>query len=218
MEINGNYSSVPNVTEKSIYGDTAQSADQLKVDFLKMLTAQLEYQDPMKPVENAEFTAQLAQFSSLGEQQKSNTLLAQLITAQSGNQLNQVVGYIGKQVVFDGDKTAAVNGKATARFKMEKDGDVEINLYDDNNQIVGSAVQHFSKGDQNYQFNDESLADGNYRFTASLRDGTGGAIAAKTYESGEVTGVVNGDSGIELEVNGHTLTLANIHRVEQLTS
>ncbi|MBF0380261.1 MAG: hypothetical protein HQL69_04535 [Magnetococcales bacterium] len=218
MEINANYSSIPTVTEDSIFAEDGQDADQLRIDFLKMLTAQLEYQDPMDPVENTEFTAQMAQFSSLGEQQKSNALLEQLISSQNGNQLNQVVSYIGKNVVFEGDKTVATDGQATTRFKMEAEGDVEISLYDSNNQFVASAVQHFGKGDQSYQFSDAALADGNYRFTVAVQDDNGGSIVAKTYEAGEVTGVVNGDSGVELEVNGHTLSFADIRRVEQLTS
>jgi flagellar basal-body rod modification protein FlgD len=218
MEINTNYSSVPNVAEESIFGDESQDADQLRIDFLKMLTAQLEYQDPMDPVENTEFTAQMAQFSSLGEQQKGNALLEQLISAQNGNQLNQVVSYIGKSVVFEGDKTIAQDGAATTRFKMEEEGDVEISLYNDNNQFVTSAVGHFGKGDQSFQFSDAALADGNYKFTVAVQDGSGGSIVAKTYEAGEVTGVVNSDSGVELEVNGRTLSFTDIRRVEQQTS
>jgi flagellar basal-body rod modification protein FlgD len=217
MEVNGNYSSIPVVAEESVFADNSKDADQLRVDFLKMLTAQLEYQDPMDPVENTEFTAQMAQFSSLGEQQKGNELLQQLISAQSTNQLNQVVSYIGNQVVFDGDKTTAANGKATARFKMEEAGVAEVKLYDQNGQFVRSATGSFSKGDQSFQFDDEALADGNYSFTVSAQGSGGGAIKAKTYESGQVTGVVNGESGVQLEVNGHTLSLADVYRVEQQT-
>ena len=218
MEINTNYSSVPNVAEESVFGSESQDADQLRIDFLKMLTAQLEYQDPMDPVENTEFTAQMAQFSSLGEQQKSNTLLEQLISSQNGNQLNQVVSYIGKNVVFEGDKTTATDGQATTRFKMEEEGDIEISLYDDNNQFVQSALQHFGKGDQSFQFNDAALADGNYTFTAEVQSSSGSSVVAKTYEAGEVTGVVNGDAGVKLEVNGRTLSFADIRRVEQQSS
>ena len=218
MEINGNYGNVPTVNEKSIYADDSKDADQLQIDFLTMLTAQLEYQDPMDPVENTEFTAQMAQFSSLSEQQKGNELLQELISSQNVNQLNQVVSYIGNQVVFEGNKTTSTNGQATTRFKMPEAGTAEISLYDQGGNYVDSVTQSFSKGDQSYQFNDDSMADGQYTFSVSMLQEGGGVVAAKTYESGKVTGVVNGDTGVQLEVNGSTISLDNVHRVEQQTS
>jgi flagellar basal-body rod modification protein FlgD len=218
MEVNGNYSNIPTVVEESQFADTSENADQLRMDFLKMLTAQLEYQDPMDPVENTEFTAQMAQFSSLGEQQKGNELLQQLINSQSTNQLNQVVSYIGNQVVYEGDKATAENGSLSARFKMGEPGVADIKLYDENGEFVQTATQAFGAGDQSYTFADEALADGSYSFTVQVRQDGGGSIAAKTYEAGKVTGVINGDAGVELEVNGHTVSLSDVHRVEQRAS
>ena len=101
---------------------------------------------------------------------------------------------------------------------MEEEGDVEISLYDEHNKFVTSATGHFGKGDQSFQFSDAALADGNYKFTVGVQDGNGSSIVAKTYEAGEVTGVVNSDSGVELEVNGRTLSFTDIRRVEQQTS
>lgn len=218
MEVNGNYGNVPTTNEKSIYADDSKDADQMQIDFLTMLTAQLEYQDPMDPVENTEFTAQMAQFSSLSEQQKGNELLQELISSQNVNQLNQVVSYIGNQVVFEGNKTTSTNGQATTRFEMPEAGTAEISLYDQNGQYVDKVTRDFGKGDQSFQFNDETLADGQYTFSVSVLQEGGGVAAAKSYESGKVTGVVNGDDGVQLEVNGSSISLSNIHRVEQQTS
>ena len=218
MEINQSYGSVPTSQEDSIYAQEDDSAEQLRIDFLKMLTAQLEYQDPMDPVENTEFTAQMAQFSSLGEQQKGNELLEQLVAAQNGGQLNDVVSYIGKKAVFAGDHAIASNGKVETRFNMESAGVADIKLYDESGQFVTSSSQAFNKGDQSFTFEDESLADGSYKFAVSIRGEDDSSIAAKTYEAGEVTGAINGSSGVQVEVNGKTISLADIHRVEQITS
>jgi flagellar basal-body rod modification protein FlgD len=218
MEINGNYGNIPTATDESKYTDTSEDAEQLRIDFLKMLTAQLEYQDPMEPVENTEFTAQMAQFSSLGEQQKGNELLQQLISSQNVNQLNQAVSYIGNQVVVEGNKTTAADGKATTRFNMNDGGVADINLYDQNGLLVQSATKSFGGGDQTFEFSDAALADGQYTFSVSIRDDAGGSVEAKTFESGTVTGAINGDSGIQLEVNGRTVTIADVRRVEQQTS
>jgi flagellar basal-body rod modification protein FlgD len=65
-----------------------------KDDFMQLLVAQLKNQDPMKPMEDKEFIAQLAQFSSLEATEKLNTQLDELLGSQS---LVQAATLIGKQ-------------------------------------------------------------------------------------------------------------------------
>src|SRR6188768_346376 len=64
-------------------------------DFLKILLTQLSYQDPLKPMDNQEFMAQIAQFTSLEQTQQLNEKLDQLITNQAAL---QSVGLIGRTV------------------------------------------------------------------------------------------------------------------------
>lgn len=64
-------------------------------DFLKILLTQLTYQDPLKPVDNQQFMAQMAQFTSLQQTQQLNEKISTLI----GNQAAlQSVGLIGRTV------------------------------------------------------------------------------------------------------------------------
>lgn len=64
-------------------------------DFLKILTTQLSYQDPLKPMDNQQFMAQMAQFTTLQQTQEMNEKLGILL----GNQAAlQSVGLIGRQV------------------------------------------------------------------------------------------------------------------------
>jgi len=64
-------------------------------EFLKILLTQLNYQDPMKPMDNQEFMAQMAQFSSLQQTQQLNKNIEQLISNQASL---QSVGLIGRTV------------------------------------------------------------------------------------------------------------------------
>ncbi len=64
-------------------------------DFLRILTTQLNNQDPLKPMDNAAFVAQLAQFSALEEAQQTNDKLDTLLNIQSAS---QSIGLIGKTV------------------------------------------------------------------------------------------------------------------------
>ncbi len=74
-------------------------------DFLKVLLTQLTYQDPMKPMDNQQFMAQLAQFSTLQQTQQLNTNIETLISNQSAL---QSVGLIGRTVDISTD-----NGNVT---------------------------------------------------------------------------------------------------------
>lgn len=73
----------------------AQSSDIGIEDFLKILTAQLNSQDPLKPVDNAEFVAQIAQFASLEQTRQLNDTASSILTTQSSV---QSVGLLGKTV------------------------------------------------------------------------------------------------------------------------
>ncbi|HEX7650899.1 MAG TPA: flagellar hook capping FlgD N-terminal domain-containing protein [Noviherbaspirillum sp.] len=64
-------------------------------DFLKILTSQLNNQDPLKPVDNQEFIAQIAQFTTLEQSRQLNDKISQLLTQQS---TTQSVGMLGKTV------------------------------------------------------------------------------------------------------------------------
>jgi len=74
----------------------ASSATNLSIqDFLRILTAQLNNQDPLKPMDNQEFLAQLAQFTSLQQTQQMNEKLDSLLSIQAAT---QSVGLIGRTV------------------------------------------------------------------------------------------------------------------------
>ena len=75
-----------------------------KDDFLKLLVTQMQYQDPSKPMENTDFIAQMAQFTSL--EQMNN-----LVTA---TQMTQATAYLGKTVAWENDKGEISTGKVSS--------------------------------------------------------------------------------------------------------
>lgn len=72
---------------------TAQNAFGLEFEsLLRIILTQLTYQDPLKPLENAEFVSQLAQFSQLQQTQSLNDQLTNLLAAQSATQATSLLG------------------------------------------------------------------------------------------------------------------------------
>jgi len=67
-----------------------------KDDFLKLLIAQLTHQDPMNPLEDKDFIAQMAQFSTLEQMTNMNTNVENLAALTRGN----AVSYIGRTITF----------------------------------------------------------------------------------------------------------------------
>jgi len=80
-------------------GQTKQPGALDKDDFLKLLITQLKHQDPVNPVDDKEFIAQLAQFSSLEQMQNLNTNLTDMMLAQQKlSALGQAMQMIGREV------------------------------------------------------------------------------------------------------------------------
>jgi flagellar basal-body rod modification protein FlgD len=70
-------------------------------DFLNILLTQLTYQDPLKPMDNKEFMAQLAQFTTLGQTQELNEKIGALLSTQASM---QSIGLLGRTVNFTMDQ------------------------------------------------------------------------------------------------------------------
>lgn len=82
--------------------------------FLQMLTTQARYQDPLEPIDSSEYAAQLAQFSMVEQQVKSNELLTALSTQLGAGTMAQMAGWIGMDarstapVAFDGQPITVI--------------------------------------------------------------------------------------------------------------
>jgi len=74
-------------------------------DFLKILTTQLSYQDPLKPLDNQEFMAQMAQFTTLEQTRTLNTNVETLLTIQSATQSIGLIGRTVEVATTDGGTT-----------------------------------------------------------------------------------------------------------------
>ena len=90
-----------------------------KDDFLQLLITQLRYQDPTSPVDDKEFIAQLAQFSSLEQMQNLNdTMLTMMESQQKLTALSQATAMIGKMVEIYSEDGESLFGRVTGvQFK-----------------------------------------------------------------------------------------------------
>jgi flagellar basal-body rod modification protein FlgD len=83
-------------------------------DFLKILLTQLTFQDPLKPMDNQEFIAQMAQFTNLEQTRQANERLDALLTIQAAT---QSIGLIGKTVEVSTSSGTKVGTVTTVTFQ-----------------------------------------------------------------------------------------------------
>jgi len=99
------------ISTVSSTGSALQGNSMGMEDFMKILLTQLTYQDPLKPMDNQEFMAQMAQFTSLEQTQQLNEKMSLLVANQAAL---QSVGLIGRTVDLTVGEGASLSGTVTA--------------------------------------------------------------------------------------------------------
>ena len=115
-----------NSTSRAAIDQTANTSTASRVpqkalgqnDFLKLLATQFQMQDPMKPMEDTAFIAQMAQFSSLEQSTASNAALTSLLADQKVATANT---YLGHHVTLDAGNGEVTQGDVTA-VEMTSEG------------------------------------------------------------------------------------------------
>lgn len=96
----------------------ATTAKEASERFLKLLVTQLQNQDPMNPVDNAQMTSQMAQISTVSGIEKLNVTVERLNGQFVQMQAVQGAGLVGKDVLIPGDKLSVVDGTPQATFEL----------------------------------------------------------------------------------------------------
>jgi flagellar basal-body rod modification protein FlgD len=203
------------------------STDKLGMDqFLNLFIAQLKNQDPLNPMESAEFTAQLAQYSSVEQLYGMNSKLTDIEnTLSSQTEQHDALGYIGKTVKADDNTMTVNNGTVQAgSYSLDGSGNVTIDVYDRQGQHVRTLYQGAEdKGDHavNWDGRDDAgnmVADGTYTFEITAQDGIGLTVPSNTYISGEVTGITYKNGQPYLMIGDKLLDSNKVVEVTQTTA
>lgn len=168
-----------------------------KSAFLKLLVTQLQYQDPLNPSDATEFTAQLAQFSSLEQMENVNSNLETLLLAQEtmGNYL--ALNFIDRDVLTLGD-TIEFNGNQgqDLNYELAEFSDsVVVTVQDENGNIVRTFSQSGVDAGPNDIFWDgrdssgNQLPAGQYRFQVLASNTEGELLEAVTFARSQVSGI-----------------------------
>ncbi|MBE6443876.1 MAG: flagellar hook assembly protein FlgD [Alphaproteobacteria bacterium] len=173
--------------------------------FLTMLTTQLQYQDPLDPMDAAEYTNQLVQYSNVEQAIQTNTKLDNLLNLSIYNLGVQASTYVGKTVQAIGDMMPLDGGVGKATYTLSKNvSECTIVVKDANGNVVYNTIGENSAGAHDFVWDGknsagEQLPDGAYQIVVNTTVPSGETSAAVTTTVfGRVTGVASDDSGIYL--------------------
>ena len=216
---------IPTATESITTGSTqgaAVATKELDRDaFLNLLVTQLQNQDPLNPTDSAEFTAQLAQFSSLEQLGNVNDNLKQLQDFQASINNSQAVTLIGKEITGNGNSLNFADGQPTGcEFKLDGNANVVVvSIYDHTGEFVRSfenqnlAAGHHSLYWDGIDQNGNAAAPGSYTFEVLADGADGNNIKTTTFFNGQVNKVVFENNTTYLMVGDKRVALGDIIEV-----
>lgn len=184
-------------------GDTA-SADR----FLTMLVTQLQNQDPLNPMDNAQITSQMAQINTVTGLEKVNESIKALSTQFAQMQLLQGAGLVGREVSLDGDLIGFSQGKGRGAFDLQGPASaVKVEVLDASRRVVDTLDLGRSEGGRlSFEWDPGSgPIDTPYGFRVVASNG-GQAVAARTLTIDRV-------QSISTAGNALTLTLERFGQV-----
>lgn len=183
----------------------AQGKDRTELgqeDFLKLMTAQLKNQDPMKPMQSGEFMTQIAQFTSangIGQMQKS---FAEFTQDMKADQALRAAGLVGRQVVVASDSGyLPEGGELGASIHLPRDVDnLTVKVYSAAGEVLDTVeLGAQPAGDVEFAWDGQdadgkTLPPGRYSFAASTM-WEGETYGLDTFVAAEVESVRLGQNG-----------------------
>ena len=217
-------------TDTSIPRSDTQSRDPAQImgknDFLNLLVTQLQHQDPLNPAESTEFTAQLAQFSSLEQLSNINDNLKNMELFQTSVTNSQAVSYIGKEITARGNTVQLESGQpAECHFELADNAALAvISVYDANGGFVTSfETGPLNSGRQSAAW-DGTNRDGNlaapgiYHFEVQAVDTNNQDLSVTPVISAVVTGVSFKDQTASLITGLQTIAINDVIAVSEVQS
>lgn len=124
--------------------------------FLTILTAQIQNQDPLEPMDSSKFTEQLVQFSGVEQQIKSNTQLEALIKATTSNAGAALSGYLGQQAEIDSAGAQFTGDTVHWRYALPSDAaKATITVTDASGKVLYSKAGETTSGSHDFEWNGE---------------------------------------------------------------
>lgn len=187
--------------------------------FLKLLTTQLQYQDPLDPVDSTEFTNQLVEFTNVEQNIATNRNLEQILSLLETGQTSAAVDHLGKIVEIMGSKTQLRDGQAQWTYELPESAEsATLTVLDNLGRPVwtGAGATTIGRHDFVWDGKDDAgnaLSEGTYSLLVAARSTNGDAISSTVTASGMVTGVEFEDDEAILLIGDVSVPLSQVRKI-----
>ncbi|QCU90490.1 flagellar hook assembly protein FlgD [Thiomicrorhabdus sediminis] len=206
-DVNNNGASYVEAMQQAVNPKSGAPKNQMgQADFLRLLTTQLQNQDPSKPMDPTSFVTDLTQMSQLEATTQMNSSIVALTTSFQNMQTSQAASLIGKNVQVNGEDFSHTQDQES-NFKLNVEqplSDVTIVITDDSGPVQEIFMDDLNPGEALVAWNgldesDVSRASGVYSLTAYGTDENGELVGIDTIVGSRVNNVsINADGSMTL--------------------
>ncbi|MES9995796.1 flagellar hook capping FlgD N-terminal domain-containing protein [Desulfovibrio aminophilus] len=212
-------SSASSTTTTTAMESSSSTTSLTSEDFLTLLLAEIQYQDPTEPMDNAEMVSQLTGYSQLDQLTSINEQLTDLTDSLTSVTASNSLDYIGKTVVAEGSTISKANGVVSSLgFTLDEDAaSVTVNVYNSTGDIMTTeTLSDLAEGSYTYQWDGldtdgDDADDGIYSVIFTALDSSGASVSSSTTASGTVTGLTMTSDGVALTLSdGRSVNLVDV--------
>ena len=225
--INNTKANTTNGLEDIEYKTREEHATLNRDDFMKLFVTQLQYQDPMNPIESAEMASQVAQFNMVDLMYKNNTALQNMAKAETMATSVTAIGLLGHKVEYAGSKVF-VTEDGVQPFHITNDQDAQVtqckaSIYTSKGALVrkldvgpidsGQAITLDWDGKDS---SGNDIPPGAYKVVIEAEDASGNEVELKTRTLGMISGIETGEDGLpKIKILGDkSISFKEITKVE----
>lgn len=182
----------------SVGTDPQQAQDR----FLTLLVAQMNNQDPMNPMDNAQMTSQMAQINTVTGIQQLNQTVKSLTDQFSALQTLQGASMVGRDVMVEGNSLVPADGVGQGGFKLSGPADkVTVSISNASGQVVGNLeLGSQTAGQKSFEWDaSRYTGTGPLKFTVQATQG-GQAVATTTLSRERVLSTSNNNGSLSLQL------------------
>lgn len=218
-------SSTTNPTTTAAAATTA-SSQQLAGNFdtfLKLLTTQLQNQDPLSPMDTTQFTEQLVSFAGVEQQINMNTNLQSLITMQQTTEATSALQLVGSTITVGGNSATLSNATSTPAawsLTTSTPANATVTVTNSSGSTAYSGTLSLNAGTQSFTWNGQgsngqTWPDGVYTLSVKATGANGQAVTVSTQVQGVVSGVNLNANPPTLKVNGQNVQISQVTAISQ---
>jgi flagellar basal-body rod modification protein FlgD len=194
--------------------------------FLKLLTTQLQNQDPLNPMDTSEYTQQLVQYSQVEQEMQQTGTLNNILSNLNSQGVSQASAFIGREARFDSDM-AGLKGTTPATWSYAsssaaKPSELTATIKNSDGKVV-KEVKLDPASDGRFSWDGKqddgaTAPDGAYTLSLTAKDSKGADLPMTINAVGIVKDVVTDGQSVLLGVNGLRYSMQGLVAVSQATT